>query len=231
LAEVTQGLFAMPDPLSITVYSDVVCPWCYVGKRRLEAALKTAGARWTPRLAWRPFELNPDMPAEGMDRQSYRARKLGAARSAALDRAMLETGREVGIAFAFDRMPKTPNTRLAHRLIWHAGQASRQDALVERLFRGYFEEGLDIGAPDVLTRLGDECGLSPSEVENALSAPESLDAVIALEREGLSLGIAGVPFFIIGARYAVSGAQPAAFWSAALERLAASREGSEAAPP
>lgn len=130
---------AMADPLSIMVYSDVICPWCYVGKRRLEAALAepdAAAAAPNISFSWRPFELNPDMPAEGMERESYRARKFGEARSAELDRKMAEIGRELGIAFAFDKMRRTPNTRLAHRLIWEAGRQGRQDAVVERLFHG-----------------------------------------------------------------------------------------------
>jgi predicted DsbA family dithiol-disulfide isomerase len=217
-------------PLPITVYSDVICPWCYVGKRRLEAALSGAGAQWAARLAWRPFELNPDMSVDGMDRQSYRARKFGAARSAELDRAMLETGREVGISFAFERMAKTPNTRLAHRLIWHAGREGRQDLVVERLFHAYFEEGLDVGAPEILGELAADCGLNSAGVNDALCERASLDAVIELEREGLAFGITGVPFFIVDARYAVTGAQPPAFWSAALARLAASPAGSPVAP-
>ena len=112
-----------------------------------------------PQFAWRPFELNPDMPAEGIERKAYRARKFGEARSAELDRNMVETGRELGIDFAFDRMQRTPNTRLAHRLIWEADRQGRQDALVERLFHGYFEEALDIGAPEVLKAIAAEAGL------------------------------------------------------------------------
>src|SRR5262245_25193812 len=212
---------SMPDPLSITVYSDVICPWCYVGKRRLEAALATPDMPAAPRLAWRPFELNPDMPAEGIERQAYRAQKFGAARSAELDRAMIETGRELGIAFAFDRMQRTPNTRLAHRLIWEAGRQGRQDAIVERLFHGYFEEGLDIGTAETLCRLADECELDATGVKQALTGEESLKAVTNLEQEGYALGIKGVPFFLLLNKYGVSGAQPLEFWRDALPTVVA----------
>ena len=116
----------MAAPLSIVVYSDVICPWCYVGKRRLEAALGAPDMPEQVGFAWRPFQLNPDMPADGIERSVYRARKFGAERSAELDRNMTETGREVGIKFAFDRMQRTPNTRLAHRLIWEAGRQGRR---------------------------------------------------------------------------------------------------------
>ena len=210
----------MSDPLSIVVYSDVICPWCYVGKRRLEAALGGSGMPASLRFSWRPFELNPDMPAEGVERKAYRARKFGEARSAELDRNMLETGRELGIAFAFDRMQRTPNTRLAHRLIWEAGRQGRQDAMVERLFHGYFEEALDIGDPEVLARLAAESGLDAEGVSAAMSEEGSLGAVIDLEQQGYRLGIQGVPFFVLLQKYGVSGAQPTEFWREALPKIA-----------
>jgi predicted DsbA family dithiol-disulfide isomerase len=174
--------------ISITVYSDVICPWCYVGKRRLEAALAEAGPSVTEHISfsWRPFELNPNMPAEGVERSSYRAAKFGEARSAELDRKMAETGREHGIAFAFDRMRRTPNTRLAHRLIWEAGRQGCQDAMVERLFHGYFEEALDIGAAHTLRSFVRECGLDEKGVELALTSEDSLKAVTKLEQDGYS---------------------------------------------
>ncbi len=211
----------MSDPLTIIVYSDVICPWCYVGKRRLEAALGSPGMPEDLRFSWRPFELNPDMPAEGVERTTYRARKFGEARSAELDRSMLETGRELGIAFAFDRMQRTPNTRLAHRLLWEADRQKRQDAMVERLFHGYFEEALDIGDRKVLEMLAGESGLDADGVTAALSEEASLEAVVDLERQGYSLGIQGVPFFILLQKYGVSGAQPTEFWHDALPKIAA----------
>lgn len=224
----------MSDPLAITIYSDVICPWCFVGKRRLEAAL--AGSDMPPRVefAWRPFELNPDMPAEGIERKVYRAGKFGEARSAELDERMAGTGREVGIAFAFDRMRRTPNTRLAHRLIWEAGRQQRQDAVVERLFHGYFEEGLDIGRADVLESVAAEAGLEMDGVLRAFNGSDSLEAVTSMEQQGHGMGIQGVPFFILMAKYGISGAQPPEFWREALPKIAAeaaSAAGSEAIQP
>jgi predicted DsbA family dithiol-disulfide isomerase len=211
----------MPEPLPIVVYSDVICPWCYVGKRRLEAALSDPGMPAAVDLAWRPFELNPDMPAEGIERRVYRARKFGEARSAELDAAMAETGREVGIAFAFPRMQRTPNTRLAHRLIWEAGRQGAQGATVNRLFRAYFEEGLDIGSTAVLESLAAEAGLEAEGVKAALTGAESLQAVGELEQQGYAMGIQGVPFFILLAKYGISGAQPPQFWRETLPKVAA----------
>ena len=211
----------MSDALPIIVYSDVICPWCYVGKRRLEAALASPGMPAAVAFSWRPFELNPEMPAEGIERKVYRAQKFGAARSAELDAAMAETGREVGIGFAFDRMQRTPNTRLAHRLIWEAERQDAQDAVVDRLFRGYFEEGLDIGSTAVLESLAADAGLDADGVEAALSGADSLDAVTELEQQGYGMGIQGVPFFILLAKYGISGAQPPQFWRETLPKIAA----------
>jgi len=210
----------MSASMNIIVYSDVICPWCFVGKRRLEAARLELPPRDEVRLSWRPFELNPALPAEGVERTLYRARKFGQARSSELDRRMVETGRALKIAFAFERIQRTPNTRLAHRLIWEADRQGQQDAMVERLFRAYFEEGIDIGADEALRSLGVEAGLDEAGVDRALSEDESLAAVIGLELEGQKLGIDGVPFFLLPGRLGVSGAQPPEFWRQALARLA-----------
>ena len=214
----------MAEPLAITVYSDVICPWCYVGKRRLEAALDAPGVPSGIAFHWLPFELNPDMPPEGITRAEYRTRKFGPERAAELDRNMKETGREAGIDFAFDRMERTPSTKLAHRLIWEAGQQGRQNEVVNRLFKAYFEEALDIGDVGVLTRLSGEAGLDAVAVEQALSRQESLDAVTKLANQGRAMGIEGVPFFILLGKYGVSGAQPPEFWRDALPKIAAQAE-------
>jgi predicted DsbA family dithiol-disulfide isomerase len=161
------------------------------------------------------------MPAEGVERKVYRARKFGDARSAELDLQMAQTGRELGIDFAFDRMQRTPNTRLAHRLIWAAERQGRQDALVERLFHGYFEEGLDIGRAEILKTLATEAGLEANAVDQALTEADSLDAVTQLEQHGYRMGIQGVPFFILLAKYGISGAQPPEFWRDALPKIVA----------
>jgi predicted DsbA family dithiol-disulfide isomerase len=212
-----------PAALPVLIYSDVICPWCYVGKRRFEAGLAGADLASPTRVSWRPFELNPDMPAEGIARADYRERKFGAVKSAQLDAQMLETGREVGIAFDFDRQTRTPSTRLAHRLIWGAGQHSveAQNALVDRLFAGYFEQGLDIGRRDVLAALAQDAGLDAKSTNAALDAEASLSAVLALEAWGVNAGIQGVPFFILAEKFAISGAQPADMWVRALPDIVA----------
>jgi predicted DsbA family dithiol-disulfide isomerase len=211
----------MAEPIAVTAYSDVICPWCYVGKRRFEAALGTPGLPTDVRFTWLPFELNPDMPAQGITRAEYRTRKFGAERAAELDRNMKETGRQVGIDFAFDRMQRTPSTKLAHRLIWEAGRQGKQDEVVNRLFGAYFEEALDIGNAEVLMKLAAEAGLEAAAVARALSDQESLDAVVELENQGRAKGIQGVPFFILLGKYGVSGAQSPEFWREALPKIAA----------
>ena len=209
--------------LPALIYSDVICPWCYVGKRRFQAGVAAADLAVPIRASWRPFELNPDMPAEGIARADYRARKFGAAKSAQLDAQMLETGREVGIAFDFVKQTRTPSTRLAHRLIWGAGQqgVEAQNALVDQLFAGYFEQGLDIGRRDVLAAMAKDAGLDANSTTAALDEEASLSAVLALEAWGVNAGIQGVPFFILADKFAVSGAQPADMWMRALPDIVA----------
>ena len=224
----SQAANANDAPLAVTIYSDVICPWCYVGKRRFEAALAAPGMPKHLAISWRPFELNPDMPAGGMEREAYRTAKFGPGKSAQLDRQMAEVGREAGIEFAFGKMTRTPNTRLAHRLIWEAerqGGQSAQNALVNRLFTGYFEEGADIGQPDVLLAMAGAAGLEAKAAAAALRDEPSLEAVLDLEDAGLGMGIRGVPFFVLLNKYAISGAQPPELWCDALPKIAAEAAG------
>jgi predicted DsbA family dithiol-disulfide isomerase len=219
---------AMSDtPLPVLIYSDVICPWCYVGKRRFEAGLAGADLATPTAVSWRPFELNPDMPPEGIARADYRARKFGAVKSAQLDAQMMETGAELGIRFDFVKQVRTPSTRLAHRLIWAAGQQgdgrqnAAQNALVDRLFAGYFEQGQDIGRRDVLEAMAKDAGLNAKTTKSALDDDNSLSAVLSLEEWGVNAGIQGVPFFILAGKYAISGAQPADMWVRALPEIVA----------
>jgi predicted DsbA family dithiol-disulfide isomerase len=216
-------------PLSIAIISDVICPWCFVGKRRLERALSDLGLADETVIEWLPFELNPDMPEDGMPRALYRERKFGAARSAALDAEMTRLGREDGIAFAFDRMERTPNTRRAHMALAFAGEKGRANALKEGLMRAYFEEARDVGREDVILDIAEAVGLARGEVAAALQDGGLRDRVVASERRAAEMGVSGVPFFIVDRAWAVSGAQPAEQWVAAL-RQASAAAGPAAAP-
>ena len=125
--------------MNIEIYSDLICPWCYIGKRRMQAALKLLGKDFTPKIVWRPFQLNPDMPLEGMNRKTYRTKKFGSwERSMELDAKVVAVGETEGILFAFGRIERTPNTLDAHRLICLAEKEGIQDAVVEALFLAYF---------------------------------------------------------------------------------------------
>jgi predicted DsbA family dithiol-disulfide isomerase len=209
----------MGTAFAIDVYSDVVCPWCYLGKRRLEAALCQR-----PDLAvvvrWRPFELNPTMPPAGADRTEYLTQKFGdPGRLQEAHRRLLELGREAGIRYRFEAIRRVPNTRAAHTLI--ALSAERQGAVVDRLFRAYFEEGRDIGDVAVLAAIGADAGLDQGELPAAISSPSGIEAVTAQEHEAARLGIGGVPFFVLADRWAVSGAQEVATLVAALDQVSA----------
>jgi predicted DsbA family dithiol-disulfide isomerase len=209
--------------LSISVFSDVICPWCFIGKRRLERALGELGLADTTKIEWLPFELNPDMPEEGMARAAYRAAKFGSARADQLDREMTARGAEEGIAFAFDRQTRTPNTRKAHRLVAYASRNGRGEAVAEALFRAYFEEARDIDSRQVLADIAEAAGLDRGGAEAALADEEIGRQVVALEGRAAEIGISGVPFFIVDGQWAVSGAQAPEHWVEALRERAGAR--------
>lgn len=208
--------------LKIEVYSDVVCPWCYVGKRRLERALTEFGG--DVRVAWRPFQLNPTMPKEGMDRTAYLEAKFGSLDSfRQLEEHVLAAGASERIPFAFEKIARTPNTFAAHRLIWLGEREGCQNAVVDALFRGYFEEGADIGSIARLVQLAAQAGLSGESVERFLRSDEGTAEVKAEEAAGHQLGIRGVPYFVVDGTYAISGAQPVETFVSSLKRIAADR--------
>lgn len=208
--------------LQIDVCSDVICPWCYVGKRRLERALKT----WDGvpvNIRWRPFQLNPTMPRNGMDRRQYLDAKFGSPAAAqAIYDHVSAAGTEEGIQFAFERIARTPNTFAAHRLIWLAGHHGKQDEMVEILFRRYFVEGGDIGNIETLSLAAAQAGLDQAATETFLTGDEGVGEVKAEEAAGHRLGIRSVPYFVFNGVNALSGAQPseqllAAFRQSAVE--------------
>ena len=196
--------------LSIDIVSDVVCPWCFIGKRRLESALKLYRERHPgaaePEISWHPFQLNPDMPQAGIDRKEYVARKFGARGGQVYDRVKA-VGQEVGIAFAFDKVVKQPNTLAAHSLIALAEDAGRQDETVEAFFRAYFIDGEDLTSPDTLERVAVSAGLDADQVRACLASTDARDHAASEDGQARSIGVEGVPFFIFNRRLAVSGAQ------------------------
>jgi predicted DsbA family dithiol-disulfide isomerase len=206
--------------MRIDIYSDTVCPWCYLGKRRFELAA-AARPQYEPRVTWRPFELNPDIPPEGVDRAAYLAARIGTPeRVAAAQVELKRQGEGSGIDFRFDLIERVPNTRRSHLLIAHAARSGCQAAVKERIMRGYFEEGCDIGDVEVLVRLGVEAGLTEHESRSALILRVGQDGVIAAERHAAVLGITGVPTFVFDGQYTVSGAQEVGTLAQILDQVA-----------
>jgi predicted DsbA family dithiol-disulfide isomerase len=203
----------------LSIVSDAICPWCYVGKRRLEQAIALMDGVQPVRVSWRPFELNPQMPKAGIERREYRMRKFGSwERSLQMDAQLTEVGRSVGIAFRYDLMQRTPNTFDAHRLIWFAGHLGVQDAMVETLFRGYFCEGRDIGDAAVLTELAATAGVDREQAASFLKSDRGTAEVAAEEEVAIRVGLSGVPTFVLNGRVLFSGAQPPEMIAQALSR-------------
>jgi len=205
--------------MKIEIVSDVICPWCYIGKRRLEKALQLVDGEVKPEIQWLPFQLNPDMPREGMARADYRRAKFGSVeRGKQLDARVSAEGQGEGIAFAFERMQRTPNTVAAHRLIALAQKQGKGQAVVDMLFRKYFEEGVDIGDPAILEKIASENGIQ--------GWPQDADEkeVSALEASMRGFGISAVPTFIFDRKFAVSGAHPPESLAAAMREAAAAAE-------
>ena len=196
--------------LQIDVISDVVCPWCFIGKRKLARALEFYGKRnpnaEPPQVAWHPYQLNPDLPEAGVERGDYLARKFGG-RSAEIYARISAVGAEAGIPFAFDKVARQPNTLAAHSLIALAGDAGLQDVLVEALFRAYFIDGRDLTANETLSAIACEAGLAKEEVDACMTSARVRERVQAEDAQARRIGMEGVPFFLFNRRLAVSGAQ------------------------
>jgi len=207
----------------LEIVSDAICPWCWIGKAHLDAALAVLAAEGLVfDIGWLPFQLNPDMPPEGVDRRAYRSAKFGSwERSQALDAQVAEAGRAAGLDFRHDLMTRTPNTVEAHRLIRLAGRAGRQHAVVERLFRAYFQEGEDIGEPAVLARLGAEAGLAEETIAAFAAGEAAREEVVAESRALAEAGITGVPSFLLDRHLVFSGAMPAERMAEAFRRAVA----------
>jgi predicted DsbA family dithiol-disulfide isomerase len=197
--------------LNIDIISDVVCPWCYIGKRRIETALELYAREnpeaEKPTVTWRPFQLNPDMPAAGMSRQEYVTRKFGASRAKDIYARVTGVGAGVGIAFAFDKIARQPNTLAAHSLIGLAGSAGLQDQVKEALLHAYFIDGVDLTKTENLVAIATAAGLDKSAVEQCLADPRSRQKVEEEDQRARAIGVQGVPFFIFNGKVAVSGAQ------------------------
>lgn len=204
--------------IPLEIYSDPVCPWCYIGKVALERAQE---ARPNHRFAvtWHPFMLNPDMPVEGMDRQDYLELKFGQ-RLVEAYRPIIERADALGLDFNLPAITRQPNTLAAHALIHWAGLEGKQNAAVSNLFRAYFKDGKDIGARDVLLDIAGKIGMDAGLTGRLLDAGADRDAVIEADRTARARGIQGVPFFVVAGQHAVPGAQPTELWTKVIDELA-----------
>jgi predicted DsbA family dithiol-disulfide isomerase len=221
---------AMAVPMRIDIFSDTVCPWCYLSKRRFDLALAER-PQYAPRITWRAFELNLDFPVEGVDRNWYITTRIGdPARYAQTQESLAALGLAVGINFRFDLIQLVPNTRRAHLLVLHARRHGLQTPVSELIMRAYFQEGRDIGDVDELVRLGVEAGLAEGDARNAIVLRAGQDSVIAAERHAAALGITGVPTYIFDGRYTMSGAQEVHTLTRVLDQVAEMAASPEATP-
>jgi predicted DsbA family dithiol-disulfide isomerase len=195
----------------IDVISDAICPWCYIGKRQLERALDILEKdKLMFQVVWNPFQLNPDMPVEGVDRQKYREAKFGGPeRARQIDERITHTAAGVGLDFHLEKLTRTPNTVNAHRLIRMAGVRGMQDAVVEALFDAYFCNGIDLGDPRKLAEIGHRGGLNYDDVLEMLASEENLKEVLSTDEMARNAGIQGVPSFALQGHVLFSGAVPA----------------------
>ena len=203
-ASLPSGPLLYCPPMLIEIFSDVICPWCFIGRRRLARALE-ARPGLDPVIRWRAFQLNPGMPPEGMARQDYLALKFGAQGGGPVYDRIRDTGRSEGIEFRFDAIERTPSTLAAHRLIRESGQ--RQTAVVDMLFDAYFLNGEDIGDTGQLADIASRAGWDRDEAEALLASDTAVQEVRQEDARARAMGIQGVPCFVVDRRYAISGAQ------------------------
>lgn len=211
----------MPDPIKLDIMSDPICPWCYIGKTHLDRALE-AHPDHPFVIEWHPFQLNPDMPAEGMGRRAYLEAKFGGKEGAVQAYApVVEHAEKAGLKIDFEGMQRTPNTLDAHRLIHWAGVEGKQTAAVAALFTAYFVEARDIGAHDVLADIADGIGLDASVVLRLLASDADRADIAARDSHSRKMGISSVPTFIVANQHAVPGAQPPELWARVIAELTA----------
>ncbi len=206
--------------MKIEVVSDVICPWCFLGKRRLDKALALV-QDMKAEVIFRPFFLDPSIPPDGFDRHRYLSDKFGEARLATLHKPLEDAGAKDGVPYHFDKITRTPNTLDAHRLIRWAHQAGKQAEVVEALFCAYWRDGKDVGDAAVLVDIAKSCGMDGTEVQRLLPTETDCVAVMDEVQKAYALGVQGVPTFIINQKYGISGAQEAEALASAIRQVAA----------
>lgn len=207
--------------VKLDIISDPICPWCYIGKTRLERALaQRPDHPFT--IEWHPFQLNPDMPADGMDRRQYLELKFGGKEAAVKVYSQIaEAAQEDGLRLNLAAIKRTPNTLDAHRLIHWAGIEGQQTPVVSALFAAYFEQGLDISDPEVLARIATAHKMDGAAIRALLQSDADRDDIRARDTHSRERGVQGVPMFIVGGQHALSGAQPTDLWLQAIDEILA----------
>ena len=218
--------------IRLDIFSDPICPWCLIGKTLLDRALESRPDHPFA-VAWHPFQLNPDMPREGMDRRAYLEAKFGGkAQAVEVYARVADAARNAGLEINFEAMERTPNTLDAHRLIHWAGLEARQNAVVDALFRAYFREGRDIGDTAVLVEIAALAGMDAGVTARLLATEADRDDLIARDRDARQKGVSAVPTFLVAQQYVLSGAQPVALWQRAIDEISAEiGQTPDAAPP
>lgn len=217
--------------VKLDIISDPVCPWCYIGKTNLEAALAQRPDHPFV-IEWHPFQLNPDMAADGADRRAYLDAKFGGPdKAAAIYARITDHAASVGLTLHLDAIQRTPNTVNAHRLIHWAGIEDKQDEAVDALFAAYFTDGRDIGSTEVLADIADTIGMDASVVARLLASDADADDIRARDVHSRQMGVSAVPTFIVAHRHAVQGAQPAEVWVQIIDDILAQDVAAAAALP
>jgi len=205
--------------IKLDILSDPICPWCYIGKAGLDRALE-ARPDHPFNVEWHPFQLNPDMPWEGMDRRAYLETKFGGREAAVQVYARIaEAAEAAGLALNLEGIERTPNTIDAHRLIHWAAVEGRQTAAVGRLFRAYFEQGRDIGRPEVLLDIAEGIALDRAVIARLLESDADIDEIRARDAHARERGVTGVPTFVVANTHVVPGAQPAELWTQTIDEI------------
>lgn len=206
--------------IKIDIVSDVVCPWCYIGKRRIEKAINQLQGQYEFDVSYLPFELNAQVPKAGLDQKQYLTTKFGGDdRFKQLTQHVTSVAATEGLQFDFNKQKVMPNTRDAHRIIWLAKQTGNQLEVKEAFMKAYFEEGVDLSKPENLVAIAVKCGMGESQVWSLLNSDEGLAEVITTEQLNQQRGVSGVPFYIINDQYGISGAQPTEVFVQALTQI------------
>ena len=209
--------------IPLDIFADPVCPWCYIGKARLDQALQARPNHPFVR-SWQPFQLNPTMPAQGMSRADYLEAKFGKDKAVKMHVQLLEIAQAEGIEFHPERVTHQPNTRDAHRLLYWAGIEHAQSAVMDAILRAHWIEGKNISQPEILSEIAQSCGMDGALTERLLASEADLDTIAEKERHARERGITAVPTFIVAERHVVEGAQPTDLWLRVIDELSGAPE-------